>query len=74
MKKCIFAKRIASKLYFRSLEPYFAEDSFANAQEDKNIDGLLKQYFGEDSTLPIIEIFDEESIHSVYEDIVNMYA
>ena len=37
-----------------------------------NIDGLLKQYFGEDSTLPIIEIFDEESIHSVYEDIVNM--
>ncbi len=37
-----------------------------------NIDGLLKQYFGKCDSLPIIEMFDSESIHSVYKDIVNV--
>ena len=37
-----------------------------------NIDGLLKQYFGDGGTLPVIEVFDSESIHAVYKDIVNM--
>ena len=36
-----------------------------------NIDGLLKRYFGDNRTLPVIEMFDNESIYSVYEDIVN---
>ena len=36
-----------------------------------NIDGLLRQYFGENDTLPVIEVFDSESIHAVYKDIVN---
>lgn len=36
-----------------------------------NIDGLLNRYFGGDFSLPTIEMFDEESIHAVYTDIVN---
>ena len=36
-----------------------------------NIDGLLKRYFGNSSKLPVIEMFDDESIHAVYKDIVN---
>lgn len=27
-----------------------------------NIDGLLKRYFGDNGTLPVIEMFDNESI------------
>lgn len=37
-----------------------------------NLDRLLKQHFGDCYTLPIIEIFDNKSIHNVYKDIVNM--
>lgn len=37
-----------------------------------NLDGLINKYFGECSSLPVIEMFDSESIHSVYKDIVNM--
>lgn len=36
-----------------------------------NIDGLLKRYLGERGALPVIEMFDSESIHAVYKDIVN---
>ena len=36
-----------------------------------NIDGLLNRYFGDSGTLPVIEMFDSESIHTVYKDIVN---
>lgn len=36
-----------------------------------NIDSLLKRYFGDSNTLPVIEMFDSESIHAVYRDIVN---
>lgn len=36
-----------------------------------NIDGLLKRYLGESGALPVIEMFDSESIHAVYKDIVN---
>lgn len=36
-----------------------------------NIDGLLKRYLGEKGALPVIEMFDSESIHAVYKDIVN---
>lgn len=36
-----------------------------------NIDGLIKRYFGDSGTLPVIEMFDSESIHAVYKDIVN---
>lgn len=28
-----------------------------------NIDGLLKRYFGDNGTLPVIEMFDNESIY-----------
>ena len=27
-----------------------------------NIDGLIKRYFGDSGTLPVIEMFDSESI------------
>ena len=37
-----------------------------------NLDSLLIKHFGESFPLPVIEIFDEESIHSVYKDIVNV--
>ena len=30
-----------------------------------NIDGLIKRYFGDSGTLPVIEMFDSESIHAV---------
>lgn len=36
-----------------------------------NIDSLLKRYLGESGALPVIEMFDSESIHAVYKDIVN---
>ena len=36
-----------------------------------NIDGLLKRYLGEKGALPVIEMFDSESIHAVYKGIVN---
>ena len=36
-----------------------------------NLDGLIKDYFGTGCTLPFIEMFDKESIHCVYKDIVN---
>lgn len=36
-----------------------------------NLDGLLHKYFRECLSLPIIEMFDNESIYNVYEDIVN---
>lgn len=36
-----------------------------------NIDGLLKQYFDDGDTLPVIEVFDSESIHAVYKDVVD---
>ena len=37
-----------------------------------NIDNLLKRYFDDDNQLPIIEVFDNENIHTVYKDIVNV--
>ena len=37
-----------------------------------NIDGLVSRYFGGCGTLPAMEMFDNESIHAVYKDIVNM--
>lgn len=37
-----------------------------------NIDSLLKRYFDNNSTLPVIEVFDSENIHVVYKDIVNI--
>lgn len=37
-----------------------------------NIDSLLKRYFDNNSTLPVIEVFDSENIHLVYKDIVNI--
>ena len=39
---------------------------------DMNIDSLLKRYFDNNSTLPVIEVFDSENIHVVYKDIVNI--
>lgn len=37
-----------------------------------NIDGLVSKYFGECDSLPIIEMFDSESIHAVYKNVVDM--
>lgn len=37
-----------------------------------NIDGLVNQYFEKGGSLPSMEMFDNESIHAVYKDIVNM--
>lgn len=37
-----------------------------------NIDNLIKQYFGETEALPVIEMFDNENIHAVYKDIINI--
>ncbi|MDO4165294.1 MAG: ATP-binding protein [Bacteroides sp.] len=37
-----------------------------------NLDGLLNKYFGQCSSLPIIEMFDSESIYNVYKDIVDI--
>ena len=37
-----------------------------------NIDGLVSKYFGECESLPVIEMFDSESVHAVYKDVVDM--
>ena len=37
-----------------------------------NIDSLIKRYFSAIGQPPTIEVFDEESIHRVYSDIVNI--
>lgn len=37
-----------------------------------NIDGLLKKYFSNSNISPSIEVFDKDSIHPVYTDIVNL--
>lgn len=31
-----------------------------------NIDTLIKQYFGETEALPVLEMFNSDSIHTVY--------
>ena len=36
-----------------------------------NLDGLVRTYF-EGTSLPVIEVFDNESIYDVYKDIVNL--
>lgn len=43
-------------------------------ESEMNIDGLLKRYFGDDGALPVIEMFDSESIHAVYENVVNLLS
>lgn len=37
-----------------------------------NLNGLISEYFGDSPSLPVIEMFDNESIYNVYKDIVNM--
>ena len=37
---------------------------------EMNIDGLLQKYF--EGLKPMIEVFDDESIHRVYSDVVNL--
>ncbi len=37
-----------------------------------NIDGLVNQYFDGNGPLPAMEMFDNESIYTVYSDIVNI--
>lgn len=43
-------------------------------ESEMNIDGLLKRDFGDDGALPVIEMFDSESIHAVYENVVNLLS
>ncbi len=37
-----------------------------------NVDGLLKKYFAQSNIAPSIEVFDKDSIYSVYSDIVKL--
>ena len=37
-----------------------------------NVDSLIRKYFKEEAISPTIEVFDDENIHRVYTDIVNL--